>query len=797
MADLGNQKIKNTYQLVLQADASGNLQKLDGTTPSLVFNSPFTYNVGSFVDGYVLKSDGSGNASWGPVAFSGDVYISGGSIVGDTIELNATSGGTVSIPGLSWSANTPNDTISNASLGTKIGIGTDTPNTPLTVVGDISGTTDLHMDGISYLGSVMVTGQYLRYGPSGGARIWLASSPGSTPSKLQDDWGLDDGDHLYFGSSKELDIYYSGIHSYIDNDNGSLFVTSSVLYLGDTTSETTVQDNLTVNNDLTVNTDTLYVNSLDKKVGVGTLVPDANLTISASTSASGLVPFNMQGGYADFVSFQTRAKFVGGATTVGLLPGMQIQVTDALLNNYLVTIATVPDPGQLFLTVGFPGFTSQVSNISIFTSAVKPPILKVYSGRTVAFQVSGVTVMSGTTDLLDIFSTIGMSGTVTSVALSGSDGIVVNSGSPITDSGTIALGLSNVDATKIADGTVTDTEFQYINTLGSNAQTQLDAKLALAGGTMAGAIAMGTNKVTGMGDPTAAQDAATKAYVDSLDHSSYWSASTGGISNSGLTGNVGIGTTTPNEKLTVSGTISGNSTIVATSYNSSLSSSGYQLNGTKYLWRDGDYLQVGNTTGTVPNTDIIGKSINLQTATTINDNLTVTGNANISGSTTYIGAVSGTGSVTAIGGFVGDVSSTTGYPEAALPSNINAIKIADGTVTSTEFQYINTLSANAQTQLDAKLALAGGTMAGAIAMGTSKVTGMGDPTAAQDAATKNYVDTKTQMDWMKTTAGIKLLSSNNWVGFNRTTGGLDSSGFWNADCGGTALSNVHTFYGSY
>ncbi len=33
-----------------------------------------------------------------------------------------------------------------------------------------------------------------------------------------------------------------------------------------------------------------------------------------------------------------------------------------------------------------------------------------------------------------------------------------------------------IDATKIADGTVTSTEFQYINTLSSNAQTQLDAK---------------------------------------------------------------------------------------------------------------------------------------------------------------------------------------------------------------------------------------------------------------------------------------------------------------------------------
>ena len=41
------------------------------------------------------------------------------------------------------------------------------------------------------------------------------------------------------------------------------------------------------------------------------------------------------------------------------------------------------------------------------------------------------------------------------------------------------------------------------------------AQIKASSGTMTGAIAMGTNKITGMGDPTANQDAATKAYVDS------------------------------------------------------------------------------------------------------------------------------------------------------------------------------------------------------------------------------------------------------------------------------------------
>jgi hypothetical protein len=43
-----------------------------------------------------------------------------------------------------------------------------------------------------------------------------------------------------------------------------------------------------------------------------------------------------------------------------------------------------------------------------------------------------------------------------------------------------------------------------------------DTMLPLAGGTMTGAIAMGTNKITGLGTPTSNTDAATKAYADAI-----------------------------------------------------------------------------------------------------------------------------------------------------------------------------------------------------------------------------------------------------------------------------------------
>lgn len=69
----------------------------------------------------------------------------------------------------------------------------------------------------------------------------------------------------------------------------------------------------------------------------------------------------------------------------------------------------------------------------------------------------------------------------------------------------------------ILDGaTLTTTELNYVDGVTSAIQTQLDGKLDESGGTMTGAIAMGTNKITGLGTPTDAADAATKAYVDAV-----------------------------------------------------------------------------------------------------------------------------------------------------------------------------------------------------------------------------------------------------------------------------------------
>ena len=48
--------------------------------------------------------------------------------------------------------------------------------------------------------------------------------------------------------------------------------------------------------------------------------------------------------------------------------------------------------------------------------------------------------------------------------------------------------LSGIGATNIADGSVDNTEYQFINSLSSNAQTQITGRLQTAGGTMTGSV---------------------------------------------------------------------------------------------------------------------------------------------------------------------------------------------------------------------------------------------------------------------------------------------------------------------
>ena len=68
----------------------------------------------------------------------------------------------------------------------------------------------------------------------------------------------------------------------------------------------------------------------------------------------------------------------------------------------------------------------------------------------------------------------------------------------------------------VVGGTVDGVDIAARDSVLTSTTNTANAALPKAGGTMSGAIAMGTNKITGAGDPTAAQDLATKSYVDTI-----------------------------------------------------------------------------------------------------------------------------------------------------------------------------------------------------------------------------------------------------------------------------------------
>ena len=240
-----------------------------------------------------------------------------------------------------------------------------------------------------------------------------------------------------------------------------------------------------------------------------------------------------------------------------------------------------------------------------------------------------------------------------------------------------------IDAVKLADGSVTNTEFQYIGTLTSNAQTQLDGKSALGHTHAASDIVSGTLALARLSGITTTELSATagilSAQIAALDAAKITSgtlplARLAGITTSELSASAGI----------VSGQLA----------------SGI------------DAVKIGG--GLVSNAEfgyLDGVTSALQGQI---DGKSALGHVHAAGDVT-----SGTFALARLSGITTtELSATAGITSSQLAGSIDAIKIADGTVTSAEFQYINTLSSNAQTQIDGKAALSHSHAASDIASGT-------------------------------------------------------------------------------
>jgi hypothetical protein len=180
--------------------------------------------------------------------------------------------------------------------------------------------------------------------------------------------------------------------------------------------------------------------------------------------------------------------------------------------------------------------------------------------------------------------------------------------------------------------------------------------LPLSGGTMSGAIAMGTSKITGLGTPTTSTDAATKAYADLMVPLTEKSAA----------------------------------------------------NGVASLDASGKVPAAELPDISITSTQVVANQVDMLALTAEVGDVAVRTDVN----KTFILTAS-------------PPSTLANWQELLTPTD--SVLSVDGLTGAVDLSSVY-------------LGLAGGTMTGAIAMGTNKITGLGTPTSAQDATTKTYVD---------------------------------------------------------
>lgn len=367
-------------------------------------------------------------------------------------------------------------------------------------------------------------------------------------------------------------------------------------------------------------------------------------------------------------------------------------------------------------------------------------------------SVAGTFAVTGATTLA---STLAVTGAITATG-----GVVGNvTGNVTAASGTSTFNNLTISGTLDMDAGSSATIINLPNPTNSGdaankgyVDAQVATRLALTGGTMTGAIAMSNNKVTGLATPTADQDAATKAYVDSIAQgldakASCLAATTANITLSGTQTIDGVAVTAGARVLVKNQSSAAQNGIYvasAGSWSRATDADTWDELVAAYTFIEqgtdngnNGYICTISAGGTLGTTPVTWAQFSGAGQVTAGAGLTKTGNTLAVGTASSSRIVVGADDI--------DLA-TTGVTASTYKSvTVDAYGRVTGGSNPTTLAGYGITDAYTTSQVDtlvnAKLSLTGGTMSGAIAMGGYKITGMADPTSAQDAATKSYIDT--------------------------------------------------------
>ena len=295
------------------------------------------------------------------------------------------------------------------------------------------------------------------------------------------------------------DLYIDGI-GYIDSvvitggtiDNTSIGGTTpstAVFTTAESTGNTTVGGNLSVTG-TTQLTGTTTIDTVDINAGTidGTVIgasaaTSANFTTIIASGHTTLPSVNIDGGTID-------------GTVIG---------------------STTPTSANFTIANASGGFVGDVTGN--LTGNVTGNVTGDLTGDVTGDLTGNVTASTGTSS----FSDVTINGTLNMNA--GTTATITNLTDPTNAQDAATKNYVDTGLASLVDSApgALDTLNELAAALGDDADfsttvtSSIATKLPLAGGTMSGEIAMGTSKITGLGDPTANQDAVTKTYTDSKD----------------------------------------------------------------------------------------------------------------------------------------------------------------------------------------------------------------------------------------------------------------------------------------